>query len=84
MELDKNTLKPEQIQKIAGRKDVEAQIKKNQQFALLYKSIVDESGATSFDSKEDITKIANLLAVGFFIDKNQNLGEDKDLAEVYT
>ena len=29
MDLDKNTLKPEQIEKIAGRKDVEAEIRKN-------------------------------------------------------
>lgn len=83
MELDKTTLKPEQLDKIAGRKDVEAQIKKTQQFAFMYKSLIDESGASTSDNREDILKIATLLVVGQHLDRSKH-SVDKNIQTVYS
>lgn len=46
-DLDEGSLKPEQLSKIAGRADVENEIKKNEEFALFYKGVLDESGSSN-------------------------------------
>lgn len=48
----------------------------------MYKSLIDESGASTSDNREDTLKIATLLVVGQHLDRSKHL-VDKSIESVY-
>ena len=76
---DRATLKPEQLQKLAGKGKVESDIAKNEEFALFYKSILVENGGVVFDTSEEIMKLATLLTVGWHRSTHEEGGSVRNL-----
>lgn len=86
LELDQSTLKPQQLQKIQAKPEVQAEIAKNEEFALFYKKILEENGGVTFDSTELIMKVASFLAVGAHLSSSKtNTGSSrvKPIAQQY-